>query len=511
MTKYLYLAAFFAILIISCQKSTELILVDSQTKEVLSKKEISDLTLNILQEKGEFKWSMIDEHVLHSAGMQSDSIYSVGYQPIGFSNIEGRIHEIDIQSSAWKSIEQELINLVLEGERQVRPGENLHPESILPFGYPETLPTIAFQITNPNTIKILRAMPSIRYVEPMGFQPESNIDERSDSGCGVSPNYNIPSSEYTSVAPSAKVPWNFYEHNIPNAWNQSTGDGVTVCIIDSGTSYGQDNLGTQFNSGYSQGRSVTKMSTLYSGWWWWSSLTSADDDCGHGTQMAGMATGPRSNDGNSVGVAYNSDLLGIHAVEDVIISSSNEKNGVKNALIHAGNRNGQVVISMSIGTIFYTSTVADGIYYAYNRGKMIIAAAGTSTSFTNWFGVIFPASMSQTIAVTGVKDGQPLLECNTCHYGSAVDFVAVMQRRYNNNNTTLTLAPCCNTPSNVSGSSAATSMTAGMAALIWAKNPGQSRNQVLNAMKNASDYYPNRDSNFGWGKIDAAAAVSAVN
>ncbi|MBL0101620.1 MAG: hypothetical protein IPP49_17630 [Saprospiraceae bacterium] len=44
---------------------------------------------------------------------------------------------------------------------------------------------------------------------------------------------------------------------------------------------------------------------------------------------------------------------------------------------------------MSIGSPISSSTVSDGIYYAYNKGKMIFAAAGTSYSWTTWYGVIF--------------------------------------------------------------------------------------------------------------------------
>jgi hypothetical protein len=499
------------IVIGACQKSDIQFETPNVQQQVLSKKEINDITHNLLTSHNQFKWSMVSDQVLWSAGMQSDSIFAVGYQPEGFENIEENIHLIDIDSDVWLTAKNRLYKTILEGEEKMKPGSKIEIADLLPFGEPEILPSFAVRITNINTITKLRAQGELRYLEAMGYYPNNAIDQRSDSGCGVSPNYNIPGSEYTSVLPSAKVPWNFYHHNIPTAWNQSTGDGVRVVIIDTGTSSGQNNLGSQFNSGYSQNRNVTKISTLYTGMWWWKRLTSPHDECGHGTQMAGMATGPRSTDGNSVGVAYNADLLGIHATQDVIISSSNEKNGVKNALIVAGNNSSVRVISMSIGTIFWSGTVADGIYYAYNRGKMIMAAAGTSTTFTNWFGVIFPASMSQTVAITGVQEGLPLNECSTCHYGSAVDFVAVMQRNNNNDRTTLTLAPCCDQPSNVGGSSAATSMTAGIAALVWGKNPSLSRSSVLSILKNASQFYPSRDSDFGWGMIDAAAAVAAAN
>ncbi|MEO0626601.1 MAG: S8 family serine peptidase, partial [Bacteroidota bacterium] len=120
---------------------------------------------------------------------------------------------------------------------------------------------------------------------------------------------------------------------------------------------------------------------------------------------------------------------------------------------------------------------------------------------------IFPANRWNTTAVTGVRDGSSLQRCDICHDGSQVDFVAVMQRQNDTDRTSLTLAMSGNQPSYVGGSSAATATTAGIAALVWATNPGQNRTQVLDRMKNAASIYPGRDNNFGWGIVDAAQAV----
>ena len=224
--------------------------------------------------------------------------------------------------------------------------------------------------------------------------------------------------------------------------------------------------------------------------------------------MAGVATAPRSTDGNSVGIAYKSNLIGIRAVEDVFISSSDEKDGVKNALILAGNRSDVKVISMSLGTPFWSGTVADGVYYAYNRGKSVFAAAGTSFSWSSGIGVIFPATMSQTHAVTGVRDANPGSKCNTCHSGSKVDFTMIMQRSSNNSRNGLTLSVYSNQPNYVSGSSCATASVAGIAALVYSNNPGASRSFVYNALRTNGSYYPSKSSSLGWGYINAQGAIN---
>ena len=57
------------------------------------------------------------------------------------------------------------------------------------------------------------------------------------------------------------------------------------------------------------------------------------------------------------------------------------------------------------------------------------------------------------------------------------------------------------------GSSVATASTAGIAALVWAKNPTWTRAQVLARLKFAGSAYPNETADFGYGNIDALKAV----
>jgi len=85
-----------------------------------------------------------------------------------------------------------------------------------------------------------------------------------------------------------------------------------------------------------------------------------------------------------------------------------------------------------------------------------------------------------------------------------------MQRSNNSDRNSISLATSTNTPKYVGGSSAATATTAGIAALVWATNSNMSRSQVLNRLKQASDFYPSRSSSFGYGNINADAAVRGV-
>jgi len=455
-----------------------------------------------------FDWSEASIEMIHSAAKESDEIISIGYSTPAFSDMASYIGTTDQLPQALLTKRQEIIDQVLEIESRVT-GEQLKLEDILPFGLDDEIPTIELKITSLEALKSLQADDDIRYVEPMGYDPQDEPDRqlKSSSGCNGSPDNINPNDYDNTTTYNSKIPWNFNNHNIPAAWSYATGDNISVCIIDSGASDSQDNLGSQFASGKSSSRYINKYSTHYSGRWWWRKLDSPHDQCGHGTAMAGLAAAPWGTDGNALGVAYKANLVTVRAVEDVIISSSNEKSGVKEALKLAGRRSDIKVISMSIGNIISSGTVRDGIYYAYNRGKLIMAAAGTSTSFTNWTGVIFPANMSQTTAVTGVKAQGSYQRCNTCHSGNKVDFTIEMQRSYDNDRTSITLASYSNSPQYISGSSAATATAAGIATLVWSTNPSMSRSTVVNRLKVASQLYPNRSGSYGWGDINAYAAV----
>jgi serine protease len=477
-------------------------------QEPLTESEINQIVIQKLEQNNEFKWEMVNSTVLWSALVNSDSMLVVGYQPEGEGNISGRVHQIDINDKDWSAAKSNLLDEVVSSINK-KGLVTTSQEEVL-FKAHDVLPFFKIKVWDIEVVNMLRAMPSVRYVEPVNYG--SGINKRADngktessSGCSNSANYGIPTADYTVVAPNAKASWNYDYMNIRQAWSYSTGAGISVGLIDTGISPNQNKLNSQFNTGYSQGRFVHKYGTYVSSWWPWASPDGPNDKCGHGTAMAGIIAAPRSAAGSAVGVAYNSNLVAYRGTSDVVVNGYDEIDGVADALVGLGNRSDVKIISMSIGDIFWHSEVADGVRYAYGKGKMLISAAGTSFSWTNWVGVIFPANMSETIAVTGIKDNG-YNECSTCHYGSQVDFSVVMQRS-SNGNTALSLAMSGDTPSTVGGSSAATATTAGIAALIWARNPSMTRSQVLQKMKDASDLYPSRNANFGWGKIDALQAV----
>jgi subtilisin family serine protease len=399
-----------------------------------------------------------------------------------------------------------VLELIYKYEREKTPSLRLED---LEVWKDKKLPVINIKIENIQTLKALRSLTLVRYAEPMGYDPiaeESKANESSvfdGSGCGGYDGNNslVNGTDYTVVSPNTKVSWNYSYHGIQNAWTKSTGTGVKILVIDSGVSPDQDNLGSAFNQGLSTGRTVEKIFTL-------PGETSSDDQCGHGTTMCGAATAPRGTDGNACGVAYNSNLVACRASKDVFIDESSEIKGVSDAYVWGADNSSVKIISLSMGRISGSGQIKDAINYAYGKGKLMFCAGGTSFSWTAFFvGVIFPASLSNVQAVTGVKDKATLSACNDCHKGRQIDFVIVMEKSGSGLHA-LSTATSGDVPTTVGGSSVATSTASGIAALVWSRFPSYTREDVINKLTTTASGYPTKTNNYGWGKMNADAATN---
>lgn len=461
--------------------------------------ELNSILIEDYKVDQQMNWKDVSDYHLWSAVKNSNSnLVAIGYVPTGIDpDLSENIHLIDVSQNNWVKTREALVQFVLD-ELNAKQETKLTKEDIVDeIG--ETLPSMVLKVSDYEVLAKLRRCENVRFVEPIDYDEIRAIERSSAFGCGGSG--SASSSDYSTISPNVKVPWNFYNMNIPAAWSNSTGSGITIGVIDAGFSTSQSGLHSGFATGQSTGRSSSFSYTYGS---------SAYNSCVHGTGMAGLATGPRNSSGNSVGAAYQASLVGVRACEDVLLNSSSERKSVKNALVNLGNNSSVRIISMSIGWAFGSSYLKDGTDYAYNKGKLIFAAGGTSFSLTTWFGVIYPAKYSKVVAVTGVKENNS--KCSVCHWGGDIEFTVIMERNASSSRTSVTLGLSGNSPIYMGGSSAATATSAGIAALVWSANPSLSRDQVRSIMRQTAQYYPGKDGNRGYGLLNANAAVlQAIN
>lgn len=463
-------------------------------KDPLTAKQINEKINETIKTKGRFSWNESSDHFLWSGIFQGNKIASIGF---------GSSFDRSLDANN-KAIENEILDLIKKYEGKT--------DRIL-LSSDQYLNQIDVAIEKQETVIALRKMKSIRYLEPADYRYFENEKQfgatakssSSSSGCGFE-STALNAADYTTVSPNAKAPWSFTKHNIINAWSYSTGAGVTIGMIDSGVSPEQSLLGSSFNNGLSTGRTISKNGVYVDSVWPWSTgYDGSADKCGHGTSMASAAAAPRNNQGQPVGVAYNANLVTYRAASNVVLDGYHEQNGVKIAFTELGNNNTVKIISMSMGHIFSVGKIEDGVKYAYSKGKLIFCAGGTSTSFTNFVGVIFPAWMPETQAITGVKENTSNQKCDVCHSGNEIDFTYQMERASGSNIPVLSYYN--GQTDYVGGSSVATASTAGIAALVWAKNPSWTRDQVINKMRQSATYYPTPNSDYGYGNINVLQAV----
>jgi hypothetical protein len=462
----------------------------------ISKTNLDNWVTKTLETKQAFEWNMADLKTLWSALQDKEGVLAIGYKPTDVKDVDAIIHDIDVSKGEWKKTHDALVQLI-KTDLLKYSNSSITYESILVEDDP-ILPIITIKLKDKDLLTKLYNLENVRYLEPLAYWPSgASYRIASSSGCSASTT-SLNVADYSTITPGCLLPWNFNNLNIPAAWNSAQGSGQRIGVIDAGISATQSMLGSSFTNGLSAGSRSISVDFTYG--------NSAYASCTHGTSMSGLAVGPRNSLNSSTGVAYQAGLHFIRACNDVVLDESAERTAVKNALVRMGNRTDLNIISMSIGTPFGSSVLLDGCNYANNKGKMIFAAAGTSTGFTSWYGVIYPAAYSVCTAVTGVNESGN--KCSSCHDGSQVDFTVPMERNANSNRNSISLPASGTIPTYIGGSSAATATAAGIAALVWSVKPSLTRAQVFTCLRNTAQFYPGISSSKGFGNLNASAAVA---
>lgn len=346
------------------------------------------------------------------------------------------------------------------------------------------LPVLEVRLDGPAALAAVRKLPFVDYVEPVFGDPMPQ-QFAGVGGCGWGSAWT-GDRQYTASGDVYSQKWTAM--NIPAAWTLSNGAGVTVGLTDTGISSTQAQLTSQFATGESTGRTVRLFYLTH--------LGSAYDDCGHGTRMAGIIAAPR--DGRSVGgVAWKSNLISVRQASGVAAVSASDAAGS----VRAAAQNGSQIVVMAWESLNWLWQVSDEIeYWHYNRPVLFLGAAGTSGCGDGILdsNVIFPADMPEVVAVTGITYPGGGVPCGI-HYGSDVELTAYLSVPSTGRYTADVVE--------MGGSSNATAVMGGIAALVWSRNPGLTRDQLRTRLQQSGSYYPSRHSREGYGLVNALKAV----
>jgi subtilisin family serine protease len=279
--------------------------------------------------------------------------------------------------------------------------------------------------------------------------------------------------------PSYGSQWHLPHIHSPEAWGITIGAAaVVVAVLDSGVDDHHPDL----------------VSKIVAGWNFVSPNADTSDVLGHGTAVAGTIGAASNNSIGVAGVNWASRIMPIVVVDaNDFAAYSDIASGIQYAADH-----GVRIINASLGGPSASDTLQNAVNYAWNKGAVVFASAmnaGTSSPY-------YPAACTHAVAVSATDSNDRLASFS--NYGNWITLAA----------------PGTNILSTVAGggysfwngTSFSAPIVAGVAGLVLAVNPALSNSDLVSVLKQTADDIgpPGFDFSFGWGRVNAFRAVSAV-
>jgi subtilisin family serine protease len=327
-----------------------------------------------------------------------------------------------------------------------------------------------------------------------------------------------PSATLGTTDPLFDLQWGLAKIQAPQAWSRATGSGINIAIVDSGVDLGHEDFACPGKLSVLPGSDVGDGDS------------DPQDDNGHGTHVAGIAGACTDNGKGVAGVAPDATIIPVRALGDADLDTA-MADGIRFAT-----DNGAHVINLSIGDIPPFSHLGPDLFpeteaaleYARANGVVIAAAAGNFDQPT----CEFPAMSRNVICVVATDSGdlrtyytdfavnvdrnseEPGLEPVVAAPGGQGTFCdESIVSTYLRTEESI----CYDTGyEGLDGTSMSSPHVAGVAALIYELFGGvrtrANADAVVQAiLDSAADLgTPGYDPVYGYGRLDALAAVDAV-
>jgi serine protease len=302
----------------------------------------------------------------------------------------------------------------------------------------------------------------------------------------IEPNYIYQLFE-TPNDPDYGKQWNLRNINVEVAWDETKGSGVTVAVIDTGITPVPDLKNTKLVPGYNF------------------VIDSEDalDDNGHGTHVAGTIAQSTNNNYGVAGIAYEANLMPLKVLGR---QGGGTVADIAEAIRFAADH-GADVINMSLGGGGDSQVMREAIDYAYQKGVVVVAAAGNA----NTNSAAFPSRYPNVISVAALDSSGN--KAPYSNYGAGVDISAPGGNLSGENplggilQNTIDPATGEGTFRAFQGTSMAAPHVAGVAALVKAVGV-ESPDEVAAILRQSARKVDDDERNFyGAGQLDAGAAV----
>lgn len=275
--------------------------------------------------------------------------------------------------------------------------------------------------------------------------------------------------------------WHLGKIEAPGAWDTTHGTGVVVAILDSGVDSNHPDLAPNLVAGYN----------IYD------SNTNTADVCGHGTAVAGVVAAASNNGMGVAGVAGQAKIMPVRiAYLDTASNScyayySTVASGITYAADH-----GARVANVSYAGVAGSAAIQSAGDYLKGKGGLLFVAAGNAGVDENF------SQSTSMIAVSATDSGD--VKAAFSSFGNFVSLSAPGVGIWTTSRGGAYQA--------WNGTSFASPVAAGVAALMMATRPAMDGGQVEKLLfSSATDIgAAGRDPFFGYGRVNAAAAVRAV-
>jgi hypothetical protein len=337
----------------------------------------------------------------------------------------------------------------------------------------------------------LAGLPEVEYAEPQWVHP-----------IAVVPNDPSWPSQTTAVS----------RMRFPQAWDLATGQmgGVVVAVVDGGTQWNHDDLVANIwsNPGEIAGNATDDDGNGFvddvRGWNFANNspdptgLPTTPNNAFHGTHVAGIVCAVTNNGNDVAGASWNARLMPICA------SSTTSDNGIAfgyQGILYAAD-NGADVVNCSWGSTGSPSVFEqDVITYAWERGTVVVAAAGNGNP-TPTTQPHYPGSYPHALSVANVDNND--VRVSSSNYGITVDVSA-------QGSNILSTAPGGGIGLST-GTSMSSPFVAGACALVKTRWPGYTADQVMERVRVTADNIdaanPARAGLLGYGRINVQAALT---
>jgi subtilisin len=272
---------------------------------------------------------------------------------------------------------------------------------------------------------------------------------------------------------SETIPVGVAQIKAPAAWDCTRGKGIKVAVLDTGICYTHPDLAPNYKGGVS----------------FVSGETSPMDYNSHGTHCAGTIAAVI----NGAGVVGVAPAAYLYAVKVLSRSGSGAWSNLIAGIDWCISRN-MDILSMSLGGSTAPAALGTMCNLAWTRGLILVAAAGNTGG-----AVGYPAKYPNVIAVSAIDSANNLAAFSS--RGPEVELCA----------------PGVNVLSTIpgggygtkSGTSMACPHVSGTTALAWGSHRYANNVTIRRLLAWTSDNLgvPGRDSNFGYGRVDAEQAA----